>query len=326
MTTDELNAIVKAVMDELEKAGVDFDFKAETPQADDLVYVMRGTADKYQGITVKWQNLLGIIVQKATEARDDAITAKDIALQTLATIQGIESNVSSMKSSVETMTNNVSSMKASVEASESNVTQMKSDVSEMKTSVEGTKTEVEGLKSDVTALKAQTQTIVDNAKEEVTGLLDTKVDKSSVLTYDNIIASTPPMDLDSAVASASALKHLKPITILKTNTNSPSTSYVEQTNCRITIPANSIFGIYVERGFNYSKPMAIIISTNGPDTSNYDKYPIAYDINDGTRYRAEASMTRYVNEDTDIYVYAKDQENNTSGYNTTRLYAWYIKL
>ena len=61
MTTDELNAIVKAVMDELEKAGVDFDFKAETPQADDLVYVMRGTADKYQGITVKWQNLLGII-------------------------------------------------------------------------------------------------------------------------------------------------------------------------------------------------------------------------------------------------------------------------
>ena len=203
MTTDELNAIVKAVMDELEKAGVDFDFKAETPQADDLVYVMRGTSDKYQGITVKWQNLLGIIVQKATEARDDAITAKDIALQTLATIQGIESNVSSMKSSVETMTNNVSSMKASVEASESNVTQMKSEVSEMKASVEGTKTEVEGLKSDVTNLKAQTQTIVDNAKEDVTGLLDTKADVTYVdgelakkvnysdsLTYEEIMAST----------------------------------------------------------------------------------------------------------------------------------------
>lgn len=203
MTTDELNAIVKAVMDELEKAGVDFDFKAETPQADDLVYVMRGTSDKYQGITVKWQNLLGIIVQKATEARDDAITAKDIALQTLATIQGIESNVSSMKSSVETMTNNVSSMKASVEASESNVTQMKTAVSEMKTSVEGTKTEVEGLKSDVTALKAQTQTIVDNAKEEVTGLLDTKVNYSDSLTYEEIMATT---DLTNKVASASALK------------------------------------------------------------------------------------------------------------------------
>ena len=153
MTTDELNAIGQAVMLELEKAGVDFDFKAETPQADDLVYVMRGTADKYQGITVKWQNLLGIIVQKATEARDDAITAKDIALQTLATIQGIASNVSTMKSSVETMTNNVSSMKASVEASESNVTQMKTAVSEMKTNVENMKNGVNDIYNDFNNLK-----------------------------------------------------------------------------------------------------------------------------------------------------------------------------
>ena len=206
MTTDELNAIVQAVMTELEKAGVDFDFKAETPQADDLVYVMRGTADRYMGITVKWQNLLDIIVQKATEAKNEAVSAKDIALQTLATIQGIESNVSSMKSSVETSEANVASMKASVETSESNVTQMKSDVSTMKASVEGTKTEVEGLKSDVTNLKAQTQTIVDNAKEEVTGLLDTKINKTDALTYEEIMASTPPVDLDLAVAKASALK------------------------------------------------------------------------------------------------------------------------
>ena len=192
MTTDELNAIVKAVMDELEKAGVDFDFKAETPQADDLVYVMRGTSDKYQGITVKWQNLLGIIVQKATEARDDAITAKDIALQTLATIQGIESNVSTMKSSVDASEANVASMKASVETSEANVTQMKSDVSEMKTSVEGTKTEVEGLKSDVTALKSQTQTIVDNAKSDVVNVY--QVDLSALQTlveFYNIPRVTP---------------------------------------------------------------------------------------------------------------------------------------
>ena len=197
MTTDELNAIVKAVMDELEKAGVDFDFKAETPQADDLVYVMRGTSDKYQGITVKWQNLLGIIVQKATEARDDAITAKDIALQTLATIQGIESNVSSMKSSVETMTNNVSSMKASVEASESNVTQMKSDVSEMKTSVEGTKTEVEGLKSDVTTLKAQTQTIVDNAKNDVINVYQADLSALQTLVEFYNIPRVTPKDITS---------------------------------------------------------------------------------------------------------------------------------
>ena len=194
MTTDELNAIVQAVMTELEKAGVDFDFKAETPQADDLVYVMRGTADKYQGITVKWQNLLDIIVQKATEAKNEAVSAKDIALQTLATIQGIESNVSSMKSSVET--------------SEANVTQMKSDVSTMKASVEGTKTEVEGLKSDVTALKSQTQTIVDNAKEEVTGLLDTKVNYTDSLSYEEIMATNPVPDLTNKVASASALQQI----------------------------------------------------------------------------------------------------------------------
>lgn len=208
MTTDELNAIIQAVMQEMEKAGVDFDFKAETPQPTDLVYVMRGTADKYQGITVKWQNLLDIIVQKATEARDDAISAKDIALQTLATIQGIESNVSSMKSSVDASEANVASMKASVETSEANVTQMKSDVSTMKTSVEGTKTEVEGLKSDVTALKSETQTIVDNAKDEVTGLLDTKVNYSDSLTYEEIMATNPVPDLTNKVASASALKDL----------------------------------------------------------------------------------------------------------------------
>lgn len=194
MTTDELNAIVKAVMDELEKAGVDFDFKAETPQATDLVYVMRGTADKYQGITIKWQNLLDIIVQKATDAKDEAVSAKDIALETLETIRGIGISISSMKSSVD--------------ASEANVTQMKSDVSEMKTSVEGTKTEVESLKSDVTALKAQTQTIVDNAKEEVTGLLDTKVDYTDALTYEEIMATNPEPDLTNKVASASSVKNL----------------------------------------------------------------------------------------------------------------------
>lgn len=198
MTTDELNAIVKAVMDELEKAGVDFDFKAETPQADDLVYVMRGTADRYMGITVKWQNLLDIIVQKATEAKNEAVSAKDIALQTLATIQGIESNVSSMKSSVDASEANVASMKAYVETSKANVTQMKSEVSEMKTSVEGTKTEVEGLKSDVTNLKAQTQTIVDNAKKDVTGLLDTKADVTDVgidLIWERAISSFEPQTI-----------------------------------------------------------------------------------------------------------------------------------
>ena len=301
MTTDELNAIVQAVMTELEKAGVDFDFKAETPQADDLVYVMRGTADRYMGITVKWQNLLDIIVQKATEAKNEAVSAKDIALQTLATIQSIESNVSSMKSSVETSEANVASMKASVE---------------------GTKTEVEGLKSDVTDLKAQTQTIVDNAKEAVTGLLNTKVDKSSVLTYDNIIASTPPMDLDSAVASASALKHLKPTIISKTHWSEPSTSFVEQTNCRITIPANSIFGIQASRAYHNSNVQAILISTSETNIG----YPLAFGTNDGSLSSATASVTSYVSADTNIYIHAKDTDNRTGVTNPTYLFAWYITL
>lgn len=230
MTTDELNAIVKAVMDELEKAGVDFDFKAETPQADDLVYVMRGTADKYQGITVKWQNLLDLIVKNATDAKNEAVSAKDIALQTLAMIQGIESNVSSMKSSVDASEANVASMKASVETSESNVTQMKSEVSEMKTSVEGTKTDVEGLKSDVTALKAQTQTIVDDAKAEVTGLLDTKINKTDALTYEEIMATNPVPDLTNKVASASALKTVFNAYKRK-NINASSSNPLELNNC-----------------------------------------------------------------------------------------------
>ena len=195
MTTDELNAIVQAVMTELEKAGVDFDFKAEVPQPTDLVYVMRGTADRYMGITVKWQNLLDIIVQKATEAKDEAVSAKDIALQTLTTIQGIESNVSSMKSSVETtkgeveaLKSDVATMKASVETSETNVTQMKSDVSEMKTSVEGTK-------SDVTNLKTQTQTIVDNAKNDVVNVYQADLSALQTLVEFYNIPRVTPKDI-----------------------------------------------------------------------------------------------------------------------------------
>ena len=261
MTTDELNAIVQAVMLEMEKAGVDFDFKAETPQPTDLVYVMRGTADKYMGITVKWQNLLDIIVKKATDAKDEAVSAKDIALQTLATIQGIESNVSSMKSSVETMTNNVSTMKTSVETSEANVTQMKSDVSEMKTSVEGTKTEVEGLKSDVVNLKSQTQTIVDNAKDEVTGLLDTKVDYTDSLTYEQIMATT---DLTNKVASASAVQtldgKLQRGIELRVNADALQTTYNLTTNVNyLLVNTDGSLGVWFLGQFLYTRYISKIV-------------------------------------------------------------------
>lgn len=181
MTTDELNAIVKAVMDEMEKAGVDFDFKAETPQADDLVYVMRGTADKYQGITVKWQNLLDIIVKKATDAKDEAVSAKDIAIQTLATIQGIENNVSTMKTSVETtkgevetLKSDVSTMKASVETSEARVTQIKAEAEQ--TLAEATQT-VSG-KADKTYVDGELAKKADITY--VDGKLANKADKSEL--------------------------------------------------------------------------------------------------------------------------------------------------
>ena len=301
MTTDELNAIVKAVMDELEKAGVDFDFKAETPQADDLVYVMRGTADKYQGITVKWQNLLGIIVQKATEARDDAITAKDIALQTLATIQGIESNVSSMKSSVETMTNNVSSMKASVEASESNVTQMKSDVSEMKTSVEGTKTEVE------------------NIKEETAGLLDTKINKTDALTYEEIMAST---DLTNKVASASAVKHLKPITgkVSKSSVSyGTKLAYVE--GISVTIPANCIYGINASINWITNKPLTIMLSQS-KQVANPNNNGSA--SNNGSDSKINCSVTNFTTTETTYYVWVQCAEEG--GITNINIDYWYIQL
>lgn len=240
MTTDELNAIVQAVMLEMEKAGVDFDFKAETPQADDLVYVMRGTADKYQGITVKWQNLLDIIVKKATDAKDEAVSAKDIALQTLATIQSIESNISTMKTSVETtkgeveaLKSDVSAMKASVKTSEANVTQMKSEISNMKASMEGTKTEVE------------------NIKEETAGLLGTKADKTyvdeelakkvnytDVLSYADIMNSS---NLTGKVASAEALKHIATVDLLWENA-SPTSEFAEQS---ISIDLSAYKIIYI---------------------------------------------------------------------------------
>ena len=100
-----------------------------------------------------------------------------------------------MKSSVETSEANVASMKASIETSESNVTQMKSDVSTMKASVEGTKTEVEGLKSDVTNLKAQTQTIVDNAENDVVNVYQADLSALRTLVEFYNIPRVTPKDI-----------------------------------------------------------------------------------------------------------------------------------
>ena len=156
--------------------------------------------------------------------------------------------------------------------------------------------------------------------------LDTKINKTDALTYEEIMATNPVPDLTNKVASASALKHLKPITIHKSHSSNPSTSYVEQTGCRITIPANSIYGIYVVRYYWLSNPNKILISTVPSDNSDYDKHPLAYAVNDGSLFQVMASVTSFTSDAKNIYVYTKDNDNKTNGTNPTYLYAWYITL
>ena len=171
--------------------------------------------------------------------------------------------------------------------------------------------------------EAMSQKAVSDEFNQLKSDLDSKVKYSDSLSYEEIMATT---DLINKVASASALKHLKPITISKTHYSYPSDSYVEQTDCRIIIPANSIFGIYVERDYYNNNPREILITTESPSSSNYDKYPMAYGVNDGSHFRVMASVTGYMSSNTNIYVYAKDNGNTTSGTNPTRINAWYITL
>ena len=87
MTDQELKDIVSAVVAELEKSGVDFDYKAEPAEDGDLVFVIRGTAPNYQGVTVTWKGLLDIITAQATQAKNDAETAKNTANTILEQVQ-----------------------------------------------------------------------------------------------------------------------------------------------------------------------------------------------------------------------------------------------
>ena len=109
MTTDELNTIVAAVVAELEKSGVDFDYKAEQAEDDDLVFVIRGTAPNYQGVTVTWKGLLDIITAQATQAKNDAVTAKNTANTILTQVQSkgteITNFVATSKAEIDTQKN-----------------------------------------------------------------------------------------------------------------------------------------------------------------------------------------------------------------------------
>ncbi len=157
MTDQELKDIVAAVVAELEKSGVDFDYKADQAKDDDLVFVIRGTAPNYQGVTVTWKGLLDIITAQATQAKNDAETAKNAANAILTQITTKESNVSTMKSEVSEMKASVETTKSQVEGMKNAVETTKGQVETMKTSIETTKEEVETMKTSVETSKSQVE-------------------------------------------------------------------------------------------------------------------------------------------------------------------------
>ena len=133
MTDQELKDIVSAVVAELEKSGVDFDYKIETPLDTDNVFVIRGTAPNYQGVTVTWKGLLDIITAKATQAKTDAVNAKDIAQQILTQVQNkgaeITNFVTTSKAEIETQKNESVEEVRSVYTSDLN--ELKGDLSDV---------------------------------------------------------------------------------------------------------------------------------------------------------------------------------------------------
>lgn len=133
MTTDELNTIVAAVVAELEKSGVDFDYKAKEAKDDDLVFVIRGTAPDYQGVTVTWKGLLDIITSQATQAKNDAVTAKNSANTILEQVKSngtaISNFVATSKTDLETQKNE--SVNAVKSVYQTDLNELKGDLNEL---------------------------------------------------------------------------------------------------------------------------------------------------------------------------------------------------
>lgn len=132
MTDQELKDIVAAVVAELEKSGVDFDYKIETPLDTDNVFVIRGTAPNYQGVTVTWKGLLDIITAQATQAKNDAETAKNAANAILTQVQSkgteITNFVATSKTELETQKNE--SVNAVKSVYQTDLNELKGDLSD----------------------------------------------------------------------------------------------------------------------------------------------------------------------------------------------------
>lgn len=132
MTDQELKDIVAAVVAELEKSGVDFDYKAEPAEDSDLVFVIRGTAPNYQGVTVTWKGLLDIITSQATQAKNDAVTAKNSANTILEQVKSngtaISNFVVTSKADLETQKNE--SVNAVKSVYQTDLNELKGDLDE----------------------------------------------------------------------------------------------------------------------------------------------------------------------------------------------------
>ena len=133
MTDQELKDIVAAVVAELEKSGVDFDYKADQAKDDDLVFVIRGTAPNYQGVTVTWKGLLDIITAQATQAKNDAETAKNAANTILEQVHSkgteITNFVATSKAELETQKNE--SVNAVKSVYQTDLNELKGDIGDV---------------------------------------------------------------------------------------------------------------------------------------------------------------------------------------------------
>lgn len=88
MTTEELNTIVQAVIDKINKQVIDFDVVSSTPENTDLLSAVRPKGNgTYQGVTLKWDDVANAVTREAKGYRDEAASAK--------------TNVENMKASVD---------------------------------------------------------------------------------------------------------------------------------------------------------------------------------------------------------------------------------
>ena len=116
MTEAEKQEIVGLVMTQISSQAVDFDIATEQPKANDLLTAVREVAGRYVGVTLKWDDVARIAtelanqaVKKAEQAKNDAVTAKNIAQEILTGVQNkdeeITNFVATSKSEIETQKN-----------------------------------------------------------------------------------------------------------------------------------------------------------------------------------------------------------------------------